>query len=108
LQKVFDRKDGVGFTSPVRRETGRQEETENMKPITLTPESEALFTAIQKAYHNWSGCPPCYELINKATRGNLTQLKRAGLVITFDSDGEEWIALTESGKAKATAAGLVL
>jgi hypothetical protein len=49
LQKVFDRKDGVGFTSPVRRETGRQEETENMKPITLTPESEALGRAVEAA-----------------------------------------------------------
>lgn len=69
----------------------------------LTEASQALFVAIAKNYHNWSGTPPCYDHITKETRGNLTQLKRAGLVTTFRSDGEEWIAFTEAGLAKIKA-----
>lgn len=79
-----------------------------MKPITLTPASEELFLAIAKDFHNWSGTPPCYNHITPQTRGNLTQLKRAKLVTTFKSDGEEWIAFTEAGIAKANALGLNL
>ena len=72
----------------------------------LTPASEELFKQICRATGNWSGTPPCYELIDAQTRGNLTQLKKAKLVTTFESDGEEWISLTEVGEAKAAAAGI--
>ncbi len=74
-----------------------------MNKEVLTPSSQHLFTAIVGAAGNWSGTPPCYELINSQTRGNLTQLKRAGLVTTFRSDCEEWISITPAGKAKAKA-----
>lgn len=69
----------------------------------LTPSSQHLFESIVRAAGNWSGTPPCYELINSQTRGNLTQLKRERLVTTFRSDGEEWISITPAGKAKAQA-----
>lgn len=73
--------------------------------MNLTPASQALFEAIARNLGNWSGTPPCYDHITKENRGNLTQLKRAGLVTTFRSDGEEWIDMTNAGLAKATAAG---
>ena len=66
--------------------------------VGLTPESAKLFAAIVADAPNWSGTPPCYNHITSATRGNLTQLKRKGLVTTFKSDGEEWITITEAGR----------
>jgi hypothetical protein len=73
---------------------------------TITEASAKLFEAIIKDAGNWGGTPPCYNHINKQTRGNLTQLKRAGLVSTFDSDGDEWIYIEDAGKAEALRRGL--
>lgn len=48
---------------------------------------------------NWSGMPLVGGNVGgtKEERGNLTQLKKAGLITTSESDGEKWISFTESG-----------
>ena len=43
---------------------------------------------------------------NKEERGNLTQLKKAGLITTFASDGDTWIAFTAVGKEFAKTLGI--
>ena len=45
---------------------------------------------------------------SKEERGNLTQLKRAGLLTTFRSDGEEFVEFTAAGEALAGDYGISL
>lgn len=41
-------------------------------------------------------------------RGNLTQLKRAGLITTFADEGCTWITFTPAGVALAAAHGITV
>jgi hypothetical protein len=43
-----------------------------------------------------------------AERGNLTQLKRAGLVATFKYEGETWIRFSDAGEQLALSHGVEL
>lgn len=61
----------------------------------LTPESKVLLDKMVADAPNWGGLTPLFNHITKETRGNLTQLKRKGLVRTFKSEGEEWAEFTE-------------
>lgn len=70
-----------------------------MNKTPMTEATERLFRDIFADQYNWSGTPPCFNHITAATRGNLTDLKKRGLVTTFRSDGEEWIEITEAGNA---------
>ncbi len=63
----------------------------------MTEATRQLFKAIIDDMGNWGGTPPCYNHITAQRRGNLTDLKRRGLVTTFESDGEEWIQVTQAG-----------
>lgn len=67
----------------------------------LTQSSRQLFEQIVKDLTNWSGASPCFNYITAQGRGNLTDLKRKGLVTTFKVEGEEWIKLTQAGKELA-------
>jgi hypothetical protein len=73
---------------------------------TLTEDSAKLFTAVVKDLMNWGDTTPCFNHLTAQTRGNLTDLKKRGLVTTFKSDGEEWIELTPAGVAHAMEIGL--
>ena len=72
--------------------------------MTITEKSLALFLAYARDAGNWSGTPLIGGNVggSKEDRGNLTQLKRAGLIKSFD-DGEgcQWIQFTDAGKALA-------
>lgn len=72
----------------------------------LTQETKRVFLAYAKDAGNWNGTP----LVDgsKAERGNLTHLKRAGLVETFVDDGHKWLTFTEAGKAVALANGITI
>lgn len=80
-----------------------------MTPSSLTEQSRALFVAFAEDADNWSG-EPCVDAGNvpfgTAERGNLTQLKRAGLVTTFVYDRHTWIRFTAAGKAFAAECGV--
>jgi hypothetical protein len=78
----------------------------------LTERSKELFRLYAKDACNWSGTPLVGGNVggSKEDRGNLTQLKRAGL-ITTDVDPEDrttWIAFTEKGKEYARTLGINL
>lgn len=81
------------------------------KKITITDQSKALFLAYAHDAGNWSGTPLLGEGGNvdhsKEARGNLTQLKRAGLVTTFRYEGCMWVQPTEAGKVYAVDLGVV-
>lgn len=69
--------------------------------ILLTDASIALFLRLADDAGNWGGTPMIGEGSNVATtkeeRGNLTQLKRAGLITTFKDDGNDFVAFTPAG-----------
>lgn len=74
--------------------------------MTLTTASQNLFKALIDDAGNWNGNPLLD--ISKEERGNLTQLKRAKLVVTFRAEGCDWIAFTTAGIEFARAQNLNL
>jgi hypothetical protein len=69
----------------------------------ITERSLSVFLAYAEDAPNWSGVPLVGGNVggSKEERGNLTQLKRAGLIET-DTDGDHtWIYFTDAGKALA-------
>lgn len=80
----------------------------NMKNIELTEASKALFLAYAKDAANWSGTPLVGGNVggSKQDAGNLTDLKKKGLLTTFKSDGLEWVSFTNLGRDYAYAMGV--
>jgi len=74
-----------------------------MTVLNLTPDSLALFDALANDANNWSGTPLIW--ITPAQRGNLTNLKRSGLLTTFNSDGDMFANFTDAGMALAASRG---
>lgn len=76
----------------------------------ITEASRALFVAYADDAGNWSGFPMVGGNVggSKEDRGNLTQLKKAGLITTWTDEGLTWISFTESGKAFAKECGIDL
>jgi hypothetical protein len=72
----------------------------------MTDETAKLFRSIVEDLPNWTGTTPCFNHLNAARRGNLTDLKKLGLVTTFRSDGDDWIELTPAGEDRARELGL--
>jgi hypothetical protein len=72
----------------------------------ITDASAKLFLEYAKDAGNWSGCP----LVdgNAGERGNLTQLKRAGLVMTKRDEEGAWLFFTPAGIAYAATVGVDL
>lgn len=79
-----------------------------VRKIKLTERSLAIFKDAAEDAGNWSGTPALGHnfTFNKEDRGNLTQLKRAKLLTTFKSDGEEWIQFTQLGHEFAAFHGI--
>ena len=76
--------------------------------MTLTPRTLELFLAFARDAGNWSGNPAIGGNVggSKEDRGNITQMKRAGLVTTFTDDGIAWLSFTPAGKAFAAEHGV--
>ncbi len=75
----------------------------------ITPRSMELFLAYAADAGNWGGSPLVGGNVGgaKEDRGNLTQLKQAGLITTFsDEPGSTWIRFTDAGRALATEHGI--
>lgn len=67
----------------------------NTTNIKITERSLQLFIQFAGDAGNWSGTP--LVSLTAAQRGNLVQLKKAGLVRTFESDDQTWLSFTELG-----------
>ena len=65
----------------------------------LTPASKELFESLVEDAGNWSGTP--LVTVSPAERGNLTHLKKLGLLDTFVDEGCSFAYFTEAGKALA-------
>lgn len=75
--------------------------------INITDASKSLFIALAHDAGNWGGTP-CFgcNVGSKAERGNLTQLKRAGLVTSQQEEGAHWVYFTAAGKEYAAQFGV--
>lgn len=72
--------------------------------ITLTPDSLELFKTLVEDAPNWSGMPLI--TVSPAEKGNLTHLKRLGLITTFvEDDGCSFAIFTDEGIAYAATLG---
>jgi len=84
-----------------------------MTDIDITETSQKVFLAYAEDAGNWGGTPLVGGNLggSKAENGNLTQLKIAGLIVTFD-DGERknltWIKFTQKGVDYAASLGVDL
>lgn len=74
--------------------------------ITITPRSMDLFLELANNAGNWAG-EPLFEG-NAADKGNLTQLKQAGLVETFVDGGCSFVIFTAEGRKLAMENGIDL
>ena len=76
--------------------------------IKLTDASLALFKSYANDAGNWSGTPMVGGNVggSQADVGNLTDLKKNGLLTTFASDGEKWVSFTEAGVTFAAEHGI--
>ena len=71
--------------------------------MNVTQTSLNLFLAYANDADNWSGTPLVGGNVggSKEERGNLTQLKQAGLITTFVDEGCTWVKFTEAGRKLA-------
>ena len=76
--------------------------------INITETSKNLFLAFARDAGNWSGMPCVGGNVggSKEDRGNITQLKKAGLITTFADEGQTWVLFTKAGIEFAKAAGV--
>ena len=76
--------------------------------MNITETSLNVFFAYAKDASNWSGMPPVggNEGGSKEERGNLTQLKQAGLITTQYDEGCTWIIFTKLGREFAASHGI--
>lgn len=72
----------------------------------LTADSLALFIDLAKDAANWNGTPMID--ITAAQKGNLTDLKKKGLLTTFKDEGIDWADFTDAGKSFAAELGITL
>jgi hypothetical protein len=75
--------------------------------LSLTVKSTALFIDLVKDAGNWNGNPLWGGNVggSREDRGNLTDIKKAGLVTTDMDDGCIWIFFTDLGKKFAKGLG---
>lgn len=76
----------------------------------ITAASLELFLAYARDAGNWAGEPMVGGNVGgtKEERGNLTQLKMAGLITTFRYEGHTFVVFTDQGVRLAATHGVQL
>lgn len=74
----------------------------------LSPITQQLFADLVNDAGNWSGTPCWGGNVggSREDNGNLSHIKKAGMLTTFKDEGLEWVCFTAAGKAMAAALGL--
>ena len=80
------------------------------KQNNITETSLQVFLMYAKDAGNWGGTPLIGGNVGggKEERGNITQLKQAGLIRTEQADGCSWVFFTDAGKAFAAQHGITV
>lgn len=74
--------------------------------MNITEASKTLFIELAKDAGNWNGNPLID--ISKEQRGNLSQLKKSGLLTTFIDDRCQFVEFTNDGRSYAETLGINL
>lgn len=76
----------------------------------ITETSLAVFLTYAKDAGNWGGEPLVGGNVggSKEERGNLTQLKRAGLIRTLKDEGDTFVIFTDAGRALVATYGVTV
>jgi hypothetical protein len=76
----------------------------------ITETSLQVFIAYAKDACNWNGQPLVGGNVggSKEERGNITQLKKAGLITTEIDEGNTWLQFTAAGKTFALEHGITI
>lgn len=76
----------------------------------LTNRSLELFLDYARDSANWSGTPLVGGNVGGSPedRGNLTQLKQAGLIRTANDGGDVWVYFTKEGRELAARYGVTI
>ena len=94
-------------TSPKNKEATTEEDS---KETGLTNESDKFFRELAEDAVNWNGSPLLDGNVrtNKALRGNVTDLKKKGLITTELDEGNTWVYFTDKGRELAEDLGIDL
>ena len=78
--------------------------------VKFTEGSEALFRELAADATNWNGEPLLGGNVrmDQKLKGNVTHLKKLGLITTFADEGNTWVIFTDSGKAAASDFGITI
>lgn len=78
--------------------------------VKITTASKRVFEAYARDAVNWNGTPLVGGNVggSKEERGNLTQLKREGLITTENNGIDLWVEFTELGREYAAEIGIDL
>lgn len=92
---------GTTHVPEVKEESKIEISKDRNSDTELTPASHALFMEFAEDAGNWSGMPLTdgnVQMTN-SQRGNLTHLKKLGLVATYvnDEDNSAWVMFTDLG-----------
>ena len=76
----------------------------------FTEASEALFRELAADAVNWNGEPLLGGNVrmDAKLRGNVTHLKKLGLITTFVDEGDTWVIFADSGKSAASDFGITI
>lgn len=79
-----------------------------MSDVAITEKSLEVFLMYARDAGNWGGTPLVGGNVGGGSeeRGNLTQLKKAGLIQTSSDDGATFVHFTPAGEALAAEHGL--
>ena len=109
---VFDRFFRLQPVRLLAQRTNKHKDNNSIMTPNITPTSLALFVAFAQDSGQWAGVPLIGGNVDvgPALRGNLTQLKKAGLVQTdYDSvENLTWLMFLPAGEAFATELGIDL
>ena len=94
------------MTMTTQTKTATADKVSSAANITAT--SAKLFIDLAKDACNWSGQPMLDGNVrtDAALRGNITQLKIAGLIETIRDRNETWVDFTDQGVALAETIGI--
>jgi len=86
------------------------DETEMEYQMNLTERTKEVFKMYAEDAGNWNGNPPIGGNVggSKEDRGNITQLKQAGLITTDTDEGISWIRFTKAGREYAATMGITI
>lgn len=103
----------MSYSADMLENKNAEQKEQKMQTVELTGESLALFVAFAKDSGNWGGMPMIGGNVGtkesaKRDRGNITDLKRKGLITTCRDEGCDFVCFTQLGIEFAKQIGITI